>query len=109
VALQCIGPCRKDKGNGILEIYKPEHSTAREAQCFPGLCHLGFAPERFENLKSDDSYDAMKVVIEQCRSGNGEHGICRAPAAVKLPQRLLYLGTQENPIVKLVETIGSFV
>jgi hypothetical protein len=99
-----IGP---DTEKEILEIYKSENSPVGQAQCFPGLCHLGFAPERFENLDSGESYNEMKAVIQRCKSGVGEHGICRAPAAVKLPQRLLYLGTQENPTIKLVEMNGS--
>lgn len=92
-----------DKGGEFLEIYKPKGSPIGQTGCFPSLCHLGFAPERFENLDTEDSYKEMKTGIQKCRSGIGVHGMCRAPDAVQLPRRLLYLGTQTNPIVKLVQ------
>ena len=103
-----IADVTSDAEGTILELYKPETSHVGQAQCFPDLLHLGFAPERLVNLDSGDGYSEMKAVIQQCRAGTGEHGICGAPAATKLPQRLLYLGTQASPTVKLVETNGSF-
>jgi len=101
----------------FLEIYKPQGSPIGQSGCFPSLCHLGFAPERFENLDAEHSYKEMKRVIEKCRSGTGEHGTCLGPSPMlprrflgdygsydsgRVPRRLLYLGTQTNPIVKIV-------
>jgi hypothetical protein len=91
----------------IFELYKPDNSLVGNLQCFFNLRHLGTAPERFDDLDCAHSYGQMNTAIQECRLGSGAHARCRVSSTVKLPRRLLYLGTQSERKVKLIETNGK--
>lgn len=86
----------------ILELYKPQETPASQLKGFPELRYLGSVPERFQDLDCAHSYSEMERAIEQCRSGIGAHVACRVSAGAKLPSRILYIGSLENPTVQLL-------